>query len=71
MCGGDVMTETKALPIFQLFSIDVIMATGIPYEESYLLQIKRGYERPTDKFKRNAAKYLDKTIPELFGENPK
>ena len=61
------MPPTKLLPIFAEYSLSALAERMPMYEESYLLQIKKGYDKPTDKFKLTAAAILNRSIAELFG----
>ena len=61
------MPQTQMLPIFEEYSLSALAERLPMYEESYLLQIKKGYDKPSEKFKLTAATILRRTVAELFG----
>ena len=62
------MPQTTVLPIFEQYGITELAERLPMYEESYLLQIKKGYDKPSGKFIKTACTVLRKTREELFGE---
>ena len=61
------MPQTTLLPIFEQYGLTELAERLPMYEESYLLQIKKGYDKPSEKFILTACTILGKTREELFG----
>ena len=61
-----IASKEPGYPLFKNYSLSEL-ADRLPYRESYLLEIKMGRVRPTDRFRATATGILNMTNEALFG----
>ena len=63
------MSKTQLAPIFEEFSIEEL-SRRLDVTEYYIVELKRGDKPIRPKFRTKAAAILNRSIAELFGEDP-
>ena len=61
-----VASPPPGYPIFEEYTLDEL-SRRLPYRETYLLEIKMGRAKVTDRFLATACGILNRTEGELFG----